>query len=142
MSVVVRFGDCKKKKATSRYLTSVFLGHTCAEDLMTGFKTALTDLDLKKIIQISMDGPNVNFKFLNNLRKELSNSTSEPVLLHLGSCGSHTLHCAFKATFAETEWNIVVYLRALYNLLKDVPARRQDNMFHTDWGYFQRNCVQ
>ncbi|GBM79331.1 hypothetical protein AVEN_32947-1 [Araneus ventricosus] len=138
MDVIVRFWDCNKKEVTSRYLTSVFLGHIRAEDLMTGFKTALNDLDLKKIIQISMDVPNVNFKFLNDLRKELSNSTSEPVILELGSCGLHTLHCAFKAAFTATEWTIVVYLRALYNLFKDVPARRADYKLHTNSEIFPK----
>ncbi|GBM12783.1 hypothetical protein AVEN_172356-1, partial [Araneus ventricosus] len=33
-------------------------------------------------------------------------------------------HCAFKSSMQETGWNIVPFLRAVYNLFKDSPAGR------------------
>lgn len=33
-------------------------------------------------------------------------------------------HCAFKTSIQETGWDVVSFLRALYNLFKDSPARR------------------
>lgn len=138
MDLFVRFWDNDKKEVNSRYFASVFLGHTCAGDILEGFKIALNGLCLKKITQISMDGPNVNFKFLSDLCKELQTSPSEPILLDLGSCGLHTLHCAFKAAFNGTQWDIVCYLRALYNLFKDVPARRADYTKHTSSELFPK----
>ena len=57
----------RTKEVKSRYLNSVFLGHTHAIDLLEAFKNSLVELNNKKIIQISMDGPNVNFTVLKNL---------------------------------------------------------------------------
>ncbi|GBM88594.1 hypothetical protein AVEN_197640-1 [Araneus ventricosus] len=74
--------------------------------------------------QISMDGPNVNLKFLKDFKADLNTDSDDKKLLDLGSCGLHTLHCAFKSSMQETGWNIVPFLRAVYNLFKDSPARR------------------
>ena len=46
----------KNDKVESRYLTSLFLGHTTAKDLKKKFEEATEQLDLKKLIQISVDG--------------------------------------------------------------------------------------
>ncbi|GBN50138.1 hypothetical protein AVEN_103996-1 [Araneus ventricosus] len=34
------------------------------------------------------------------------------------------MNCAFKTVITGTDWSIVEFLRALYNMLKDVPAHR------------------
>ena len=47
----------------SRYLTSQFMGHATADDVVAHFRSALEGLHLNHILQISMDGPNVNWKF-------------------------------------------------------------------------------
>lgn len=78
------------------------------------------------MLQLSMDGPNVNFKTLRLLKEEKEHDVDSPQLLDLGSCGLHTVHCAFKAGVNATPWAIIEFLRALYNLFKDVPARRGD----------------
>ncbi|CAL1672084.1 unnamed protein product [Lasius platythorax] len=81
---------------------------------------------LKKMTQISMDGPNVNFKFLRDLKLDLSSDSENKKLLDLGSCGLHTMHCAFKAGINATKWNIIEFLRALHSLFKNVSARKAD----------------
>ena len=43
-------------------ISSGFLGHTTAEDLKRTFEECTEKLDTKKLIQVSMDGPNVNWK--------------------------------------------------------------------------------
>lgn len=47
-------------------------------------------------------------------------------ILDLGTCRLHTLHCAFKTGIKITKWEIIEFLRALYNLFKNVPARKAD----------------
>ena len=51
----------------TRYLTSAFLGHTRAEDLKAKFEEAVSDLNVKKLVQVSVDGPHVNWKHLDML---------------------------------------------------------------------------
>lgn len=78
-------------------------------------------LNLEKMMQVSMDGPNVNWAFLRELKQEFKGDVK---LFDLGSCGLHIMHGAFKDGIQATQWPIVAFLRALYNLSKDVPARR------------------
>lgn len=66
-----------------------------------------------------MDGPNVNWLFL----KEYKAHSEELKLLEIRSCGLHCMHNAFKGAIEATHWDIALFLRALYNLFKNVPAR-------------------
>ena len=65
MDIHVRFWDSSKKSAnvTTKYFNSGFLNHASATDLLDSFLVSLKDLKRKKLIQVSMDGPNVNLKF-------------------------------------------------------------------------------
>ena len=63
MDFSVRFWDEEKLQIVDRYLGSQFLGHARASDLLNNFNEGISNLDNKKMIQISMDGPNVNLKF-------------------------------------------------------------------------------
>ena len=47
-----------------------FLGHTTAEDLFDGFTTVLNNETLRKILQVSMDGPSVHWKFFDALNDD------------------------------------------------------------------------
>ena len=58
MDFLVRYFH--KDKVTCRYITSGFRGHTRAEDLKMKFEEGIIELEKKKMLQISMDGPNVN----------------------------------------------------------------------------------
>jgi len=91
-------------------------------------------LDLKHLLSISMDGPNVNFKFLNNLQQEhgelhggrqlISVGSGGRQLISVGSGGLHTVHNSFKTGFSI--WNIEKILRAMPFVFHYVPARRED----------------
>ena len=96
MDVNIRYWDEKEDEVPTRYLTSIFLNHAAAVDLVLALKTAMAGLDLKKLLQVSMDGPSVNFKAISLLKKELVKDPDDPQLIEIGSCGLHALHCAFK----------------------------------------------
>ena len=57
-------GERKCAYVTSRYLSSKFLGHSSATDMFQKIMTCLTDnsVSMSKVVQLSMDGPNVNLK--------------------------------------------------------------------------------
>ena len=80
---------------------------------------------VKDMIQISMDGPNVNWKFFEIMRQNLSNDYNCSIL-NIGSCGLHVVHNSFKAGATASEWSIGSLLSGLYYLFKDSPARRED----------------
>lgn len=91
MDINIRFWDEESKEVSTRYLTSVFLGRSTAHHILEAFKEGIQLLDKKKIIQISMDGPYVNHKFLRELKEELKTEMDGKTILDLGSCGLHTL---------------------------------------------------
>ncbi|XP_063744625.1 uncharacterized protein LOC134867752 isoform X3 [Eleginops maclovinus] len=117
----VRYWD--DGQVQSRYLGSQFMGHATANDLLKEIKECAGHLDLSKLISISMDGPNVNFKFFELFQAEYADLYAGSQLISVGSCGLHTVHHAFKTGFS---WQVDKILRALHTLLHNVPARRED----------------
>jgi len=123
MDIYTRFWSNNEVKTT--FLTSVFLGHQTAEDLFDAFIEAISPLKLSKVLQISMDGPNVNWKFF-KLIQNYSQREFQKHVLNIGSCGLHILHNAFKHGCFASKWEINNFLSSLYYLFKDSPARRED----------------
>ena len=80
------------------------------------------------MIQVSMDGPNVNWKFYNDLRKKIKADYASN-LINIGSCGLHIVNNSFKRGINATGWKVESFLSSLYYLFKDAPARRED--YHT-----------
>lgn len=71
MDLGIRFWNTNENRVHVRFVTSVFLHNTTAEDLLKGIKTCIKETNLQKIVQLSMDGPNVNFKVQRLLNEEL-----------------------------------------------------------------------
>ena len=136
MDIIIRFW--KNDQVNTRYLTSTFLGHATAADLLSAFTKAFNDHDinLSKMIQISMDGPNVNKRFLSDLCSVLSDSKNETQLIDTGTCVLHIVNGAFKTAHNESKWDICKFLRSLYYLFKDSPTRRADFIHFTNSSQF------
>lgn len=108
------------------YFTSTFLGHACATDLVHCFDECVeSHLGYNTLIQLAMDGPNVNWAAFDALQKKLEKENTYQ-LINIGSCGLHQLHNAFRAGMVETGWDITDSLSAMYTLFNYVPARRDD----------------
>jgi len=57
------------------------MGCAAATDLLSHFHSALMGFQLNTILQVSMNGPNVNWKFLEHFQSELKrNSNATPVV--------------------------------------------------------------
>lgn len=126
MDVYIRFWDCKSNRVTSRYLGSAFLGHATADDLVNHFLASVEGLDLRRLSQVSMDGPKVNLAFLEKLKQKLAPDPQDAVVLDLGTCGLHIVHGAFQTGAKASDFDINHLLTSLYYLFHDSPARRQD----------------
>ncbi|KAJ8665773.1 hypothetical protein QAD02_007435 [Eretmocerus hayati] len=72
MDVAIKFFNKSTGEVETRYLTSVFLQHCKAEDLLKALLQALFGLDLELLAQVSLDGPNVNLSLLELLKKYLA----------------------------------------------------------------------
>jgi len=124
MDLLVRYWDVNDKVKV-RYWTSTFLGHSSASDLLSHFTENLSGIDSGKMYQVSMDGPSVNWKFLDMLQKKRKESEL-PQLINIGSCSLHIIHGALKTATESTTWNIKETLKGCWQILHESPARRED----------------
>lgn len=100
------------------------MGHADAEQLVSSISDALHGLSLRKV-QVSMDGPAVNWKFHEMFASQLDKDCKHQIL-EIGSCGLHILHGAFVTAVNKTGWDIDNFIFCLYVLFKDSPVRRGD----------------
>lgn len=97
----------------------------------------VAQLNLRHLLSVSMDGPNVNFMLMKLLRNEHSELHGDAQLISVGSCGLHTLHNAMKAGF--TTWQVDILLRAMHYIFHNIPARREDYTATTESSTFPRS---
>ena len=115
----------KKKKDDSREIFWITIFGTC--DLMISFKKGTSKLDHEKIIQILMDGPNVNWKSHHDYvtEREASNPDSTS-LIEIRSCALHFVHGSYRTAMDGTGWKLDSLLKSLWYLFNESPARRED----------------
>jgi hypothetical protein len=64
-----------------RHFDSVFFYHLTAENPLCAFKNKLKALNLKQMLQVFMDGSDVNLKFIKDLQFSLhfDNNPNDPI---------------------------------------------------------------
>ena len=105
VDLVIPYFENNAGKVMMQYLGSEFLGHTTSADLLVKFKDGVRQLNPRCLIQISMDGPNVNWKFLEDLKEHREEEDQTlPDLINLGSCDLHSVHGSLQHGANETGW--------------------------------------
>ncbi len=94
------------------------MGHAAAVDIKD-------TLAYKSLIQLSMDGPNVNIRVYNELNEEIKNN-HKIHLLNIGMCSLHKCNNAYRTGVVASAWNISMFLRSIFIVCHDVPAHRDD----------------
>ena len=97
MDMHIRLFDDGRNAVHTLYFTSAFLGHTTAANMVDMFVEKCGTMNLSNMIQLSMDGPNVNWSY-QKLMAEVYDDRSRK-LIDIGSCGLHLVHNAFRAGF-------------------------------------------
>ena len=69
---------------------------------------------LARVLQVSVDGPNVNWKFYSDLQSEVLKDFDKQ-MLNICSCGRHIVHSTFKDEALRT-WCIEKLLSSLQQL--------------------------
>ena len=87
--------------------------------MLTHLKNETALLNPSSLVQISMDGPNVNWKFYRNLFQERKGK-EVPDLLNIGSCSLHVVHEIFKNEEKESEWNLGNTLHSLWQIFYNI----------------------
>lgn len=123
MDIYVRFWLNDHVK--TYFVTSVFLGHATSSDMFEILLSSILPLTFKNVLQLSMDGPNVNLKLHRLINEHMLNDYAKQ-LINIGTCSLHIVHNAFKQGFESLDWGIGVFLYNIYKLFKHSPARRED----------------
>lgn len=128
MDIHVIFFNKTTKLVERCYIGSQFMGHGTHKNTLDDFISAHNELDIvHNLVQVSMDGPNVNWKFLNVLAEHRkSEDPGSPSLLNIGSCGLHVVHGAYGTGQNMTDWEMAKTLKAAHGIFKNSPARRSD----------------
>lgn len=112
-------------QVTSRYLTSFFTSCCTAEPIYEKVETVCSDIGFQNLIQLSTDGPNVNWKLLTMAQQNIEEQTGKK-MLNVGSFGLHVLHSSFRAGCASTDWELENALTSFSWLFEDDPACVED----------------
>ncbi len=71
MYIVLRFWNHNQERLATHYWNSVLLGRSTAEHILDCF-IGILDLPLHNLLQVLMDGPNVNLCFLKKLSEKMN----------------------------------------------------------------------
>ena len=71
---------------------------------------ACKNLNNGKLYQVSIDGPNVNLKFLRLLKEQIGSGVLHE-LIDIGSCNLHSISNGFKIGAELTQWDLPDLLR-------------------------------
>ena len=97
--------------------------------------SALKHLDQQNLLQLSMDGPSVNWNVF-DIVSEKRNENEFEQLLVIGSCSQHVLHGVFRNGVAITKWDLGKILKSMFYLFHDSPGRRDIYMREGDTDVF------
>ena len=137
MDIVIRCWESSMDKVCSQYLSSPFMGHSTTEDIMNNILEASSEIKLCNLVQVSMDGPNVNWAFLEQLSSNLHDEYGTKMLF-LGSCSLHVINGSLTIGHKATNWKVQVQLKSFFKHFKDSPARRADYIDFTGCNQFPK----
>lgn len=125
LDVIVRFYSDTDKNLNTEYFTSIFLEECTSEKLCLAIIDGLQELEVNilNMIQLSLDGPNVNLKLFRDLRKQLT-LTGKSKLLDTGTCTLHIVNGAYKTGHSKAKWLVNDFLRNIYYFFYKFPSRR------------------
>ena len=125
MDLHVRYWDHDNNNVKTRYYRTEFMLKAEAKNVMDSFLKCIDGLEEEKILQVAMDGPNVNKSFyglLQDRRKEENLNG----LVFLGTCGLHIMHNSFKHGERASKWMMKKLCSSLYKIFHESPSRRSD----------------
>ena len=122
----VQYWSNEQDLVTSVYCGSLFVGHCFTNDLLHHFAYFGEELKWKPdlLLQIGMDGPNVNLKFEEDLAMQISNDYGVS-FLKVGSCSLHQTHNAFRKGILSFGFDIENFVSDTNFFFKSA-SRRED----------------
>ena len=96
------------------------MGHANAKETFQSIQAVHGQLDLThNLVQVSMDGPNVNWKTVEIIKEYREHVDPDgPDLTEIGICGSHVPHGAYGTAQKAPDWNLDKLLKAIHSIFK------------------------
>ena len=109
------------------YCGSLFVDHCPADKLVEHFFTFIEKigLDIKFMLHLGMDGPNVNLKF-QTLLLQSNLAEAKTTFLNIGTCPLHIVHNAFRKGVSSLVCNVDQFAIDIHFFFKLSAARRAD----------------
>ena len=103
------------------------MGHCSSDDLLDHINIFLKDLDIDHnyLIQVGMDGPNVNLSFEKKLRRSME-SDFNTSFLDMETCSLHPVHTTFRKGVLKLEMNVDEFFHDIFFFFKHSSACRED----------------
>ena len=126
--VYVQYWSKKHKCVKFAYCGIVMVDHCIAEKLLEHFLELVekVKLNIKFMLHISMDGPNVNVKFERLLKSSKKMKSLNTNIISIGTCPLHIVHNAFRAGVNVLNFNIDSFAIGVNFFFKHSAARRSD----------------
>ena len=124
IDLVLRYFDFTENKVNGRYWDVRFLDHGCHQDLLNSFCDSMNNLDPNRLLQTSMDGPNVDITY--SILLIHWEEKEQHQLIDTGNCRLLILYGVFQNGGISSEWEIKELLKSSLQLLYDTPAKRED----------------
>ena len=103
MDIQIRFWDTQNHCVKTRYYDSRFLYRPNAVNFYQCINTGTRQLPKQQMIQLSMDGPNTNWKVLEKFNT-VRETNDDPCLADFGSCSLRIVSGSLNAGVTETSW--------------------------------------
>ena len=101
------------------------LSQSSANDICSHFECCLDPLEKEKLLQISLDGPNVNLLFLKIIAEKRKDEELSQ-LIDLGTCGLHTVHNALKHGEKASDLQLKKLMSSMSKMFHEAPGRLAD----------------
>ena len=127
MMNISKIGVQNMEKNLSAYAGSLFLGHFDHQQLVEYFNEFGSKLnwDSSYLINLVMDGPNVNKAFEDNLLNCFKED-NRAEFLKPGTCSLHKVHNAFLAGLKERNFDFDTFAVAIQSFFQLSSAKRED----------------
>lgn len=115
------------RRVIVRYLDSEFVGHCTANHLLSIFHSKMKSFDIEKalMLQMEMDGPNVNKSMLKSLKVDLEKNLDK-TLIDIGTCLLHPVHTCFEKALSKFSLDFDEFVIDVHSFFKLSAARKQD----------------
>ena len=111
MDVSICCWNDKEQMLKTCYFDLQFLERSNTDDLLDSIKLSTERLRNESLLQLTMDGPNVNWEVLTKLDDKLAEDGYAKTL-NIGSCAQHTIHCGFQNRLVKMGWGLQQILKS------------------------------